>query len=78
MYLTAAISEKLPQDAGAYLMKRVRVRAVMAWKKNTVKVVSVISKPTIEYLEVIIDAKLDFRKHLEYACQKVNSATIAL
>ena len=51
-------------------------------KNNTVKVEvgghTVVSKPAIKYLGVIIDTKLSFREHLEYACQKAASATTAL
>lgn len=43
-------------------------------KKNIVKVEvgghMVDSKRTIKYLGVMIDAKLNFMKHLKFACQK--------
>lgn len=37
-----------------------------------------ISTPTIVYLEVMSDAKLNFTEHLEYAYQKAADVTVAL
>lgn len=45
-------------------------------KENNVKMVdgyTVVSKPPIKNLGVMIDAKLSFEEHLEYACQKADS-----
>lgn len=39
---------------------------------------TVVSKPAFRELGVMIDAKLKSRQHLEYACQKVASATAKL
>lgn len=33
---------------------------------------------SIKTLDIMIDAQLNCRKHLEYACQKAASATVAL
>lgn len=41
--------------------------------KLEVSVYTFVSRAAIKYLRVIIDAKLNFIEHLEYACQKAGS-----
>lgn len=38
----------------------------------------IFSKPTIKFLGVALDAKLSFKGHTLYACEKVAKATTAL
>lgn len=76
--LTIFVTSKHPCDGNSesvrFWMDRktetVERRILTRWKSG-------VSNLAIKWLGVIIDPKLSFRKHLQYACQKVTIATAA-